>query len=92
MRRHPNYVYRPKRRSHGTTKNLLTKSCAVLPTTTGPSMPPSSFEQRYHFIYLFYLFFFFSCNLFLLICYTSWYENMIPNIIIIPVEFVEFRR
>ncbi|VBB32742.1 unnamed protein product, partial [Acanthocheilonema viteae] len=48
MRRHPNYVYRPKRRSHGTTKNLLTKSCAVLPTTTGPSMTPSSFEQRSH--------------------------------------------
>ncbi|VDM92670.1 unnamed protein product, partial [Litomosoides sigmodontis] len=47
MRRHPNYVYRPKRRSHGT-KNLLTKSCAVLPATTGPSMTQSSFEQRSH--------------------------------------------
>nr|CRZ22205.1 BMA-SOX-4 [Brugia malayi] len=55
MRRHPNYVYRPKRRSHGATKNLLTKTCAmILPTTTtaaattGPSMLPSSFEQRSH--------------------------------------------
>lgn len=55
MRRHPNYVYRPKRRSHGTAKNLLSKSCAVLPTTTGPSLTPSSFEQRlvisYHLSY-----------------------------------------
>ncbi|EFO16314.2 hypothetical protein LOAG_12193 [Loa loa] len=48
MRRHPNYVYRPKRRSHGTTKNLLSKSCTILPTTTGPSMQPSSFQQRSH--------------------------------------------
>ncbi|VDM15613.1 unnamed protein product [Wuchereria bancrofti] len=61
MRRHPNYVYRPKRRSHGATKNLLTKTCAmILPTTTtattttGPSMLPSSFEQRYHFILHFF--------------------------------------
>lgn len=55
MRRHPNYVYRPKRRSHGTTKNLLTKSCGILSTSSvGPTVPQqqhppptSTFDQRY---------------------------------------------
>ncbi|VDN07724.1 unnamed protein product [Thelazia callipaeda] len=44
MRRHPNYVYRPKRRSHGTSRNLFSKTSGVV-RSMGPSVPQVSFAR-----------------------------------------------
>lgn len=41
LRRHPDYVYRPKRRCHGVTKNLRPLAC----TAPSTCQPPPSLEQ-----------------------------------------------